>query len=352
MLLLAIFHWGLSTIQDDECVIFFPSYAYEKDDQVVLEIHGWIYEPEDDSTTRNLLIKGILAFQDVSSEEKSKFTARMKYFLVDNEGNKVITIKVGSRKHKLKKSSANGHFIDQIVLSKEEFAEIQSDIDSYGYFGFDAVMPEDDDRIFNGVAQLIKDQGFSVISDIDDTIKHSNVLNKKELICNTFFKDFIAVYGMSELYANLAKKGVAFHYVSGSPWQLYPFLAQFLSDSGFPRGSVHLKNFRLKDSSIIKFITSNQKKYKLEKIQPILESFPERKFLLFGDSGEQDSAVYAHLAEKYPKQIAGIFIRSVHEKEPEETMNILEKLEVPWKIFKDPQELSSFDWDLMLANQQ
>ena len=99
-------------------------------------------------------------------------------------------------------------------------------------------------------------------------------------------RDFKSVDGMSEVYRDLADSGVAFHYVSGSPWQLYQPLESFFADAGFPEGTMHLKHFRLSDSSVVDLLGS-QVESKLAAIRPLMEACLERKFILVGDSGEQ-----------------------------------------------------------------
>ena len=46
-------------------------------------------------------------------------------------------------------------------------------------------------------------------------------------------------------------------------------------------------------------------------IERILGDFPDRRFVLVGDSGEQDPEIYAALARKHPGQIVCILVRSV-----------------------------------------
>lgn len=46
-------------------------------------------------------------------------------------------------------------------------------------------------------------------------------------------------------------------------------------------------------------------------ILEVLDAFPESKFILFGDSGEQDLEVYIALARERPHQVRGIYIRDV-----------------------------------------
>src|SRR5690606_35234726 len=121
------------------------------------------------------------------------------------------------------------------------------------------------------------------------------VLDKNKLLTNTFGRPFQAVDGMAHFYKELEKKAGAFvHYVSGSPWQLGPPLAEFLDKGGFPHGTLHLREFRLKDSSVQKFF-GDPLAYKRETITEIFKDFPERKFVLVGDSGERDPEVYGEI---------------------------------------------------------
>jgi len=93
--------------------------------------------------------------------------------------------------------------------------------------------------------RLIEAQGLSVISDIDDTIKLTQIPSgAKVVIRNTFFRDFQPVPAMARMYQ--AWPDAAFHYISGSPWQLYRPLSEFLVGpaGGFPEGSFHMKNAR------------------------------------------------------------------------------------------------------------
>ena len=45
----------------------------------------------------------------------------------------------------------------------------------------------------------------------------------------------------------------------------------------------------------------------------ILQTYPKLSFILFGDSGEKDGAIYIAIAKEYPKQIRAIYLRSVND---------------------------------------
>ena len=167
-----------------------------------------------------------------------------------------------------------------------------------------------DGRVTQGLVFLVPPKGLSVISDIDDTVKVTQVLDKKKMLTNTFVKPFQALPGMAALYQHWAKSGAMFHFLSSSPWQLQPFLADFLKESGFPTATFHLKTVRLKDRSLFNLFKSGIKT-KPPQIKEILNHFPQRDFILVGDSGEHDPEAYGLIARQYQTQIKHIYIREV-----------------------------------------
>ncbi|KAK5663873.1 hypothetical protein OQA88_79 [Cercophora sp. LCS_1] len=158
--------------------------------------------------------------------------------------------------------------------------------------------------------RIIESTGVSLISDIDDTIKRSSIgLGAREIFRNTFIRDLgdLTIEGVREWYHTLHGMGVQFHYCSNSPWQLFPVLATYFLTAGLPPGSIHLKHYAGMLQGIFEPV-AERKKGTLEKI---LRDFPERKFLLVGDSGEADLEVYTELAVANPGRILAVFIRDV-----------------------------------------
>jgi phosphatidate phosphatase APP1 len=135
--------------------------------------------------------------------------------------------------------------------------------------------------------------------------------DREALLRNTFLEPFRPVPGMAEAYARWATNGGAsFHYVTASPWQLYPDLLAFVRSNGFPEGTFHMKRFRWKDRSFLDLFRSPER-HKLEVIEPLLKQFPERRFVLVGDSGERDPEIYGELARRHPRQVRRVLIREV-----------------------------------------
>jgi phosphatidate phosphatase APP1 len=118
------------------------------------------------------------------------------------------------------------------------------------------------------------------------------------------------VEGMSERYQEWASHGINFHYVSSSPWQLFEPLDRMIRKASLPIGSMHLKRFRLKDRSILSLF-KDPRETKPPVIQALLDSWPRRRFILIGDSGELDPEVYGQIARVNPGRIARICIREL-----------------------------------------
>lgn len=152
--------------------------------------------------------------------------------------------------------------------------------------------------------------GVSLISDIDDTIKHSAIgSGAREIFRNAFIRELgdLTIEGVREWYTRLSDIGVKFHYVSNSPWQLYPVLTKFFAMAGLPPGSFHLKEY----SGMLQGIFEPVAERKKSTLDKIARDFPERSFILVGDSGEADLEVYTDFVLENPGRVLGVFIRDV-----------------------------------------
>lgn len=326
-------------VKKDETVLLFPAIASlnQQKSHYSIEIHGHIFEKEEKSLLRRSFTATLAKSLNLPQGEfqSKRFRSRVHWFLIDNERWKKLNIRIGNKVYQTNRSRANGHFRKTVHVATNSIQPAKQ-------ISMQVEMPVGDSRKFIGQAFILEPNGVSVVSDIDDTIKISDVRNKKELMRNTFLREFQAVAGMSTLYRKLAKKGADFHYISASPWQLYTLLSTFVREQKFPDGTYIMKNFRAKDSDFFNLFSS-PKQYKIQKIEPLFKKFPKRKFILIGDSGEKDPDAYAYLAEKYPKQVLQILIRRAY---PEDSMKKFEKIfqKIPksaWQVFDKPAEIKS-----------
>ncbi|KAF2760636.1 hypothetical protein EJ05DRAFT_436608 [Pseudovirgaria hyperparasitica] len=157
---------------------------------------------------------------------------------------------------------------------------------------------------------VTRPKGVSLISDVDDTLKHSAIgSGAREIFRNAFIRelDDLTIDGVRDWYGRLADMGVQFHYVSNSPWQLFPVVSKFFTLAGLPPGSFHLKQY----SGMLQGIFEPVAERKKGTLDKIARDFPERKFLLVGDSGEADLEVYTDFVLENPGRVLAVFIRDV-----------------------------------------
>ncbi|HRA86670.1 MAG TPA: App1 family protein, partial [Planctomycetaceae bacterium] len=89
--------------------------------------------------------------------------------------------------------------------------------------------------------------------------------------------------------------------------------------AGFPEGSFHMKTVRKNLFSmaswrdLTELITNSELTFeqKVAQITTLLERFPQRQFILVGDSGEKDPEVYQAIRMKFPQQVREIWIRDI-----------------------------------------
>jgi phosphatidate phosphatase APP1 len=145
---------------------------------------------------------------------------------------------------------------------------------------------------------------FGVISDIDDTIVSSHVTNKLKMILTVALsnartrKPFV---GVAAFYRALHAGVNPLFYVSKSPWNLYAPLVEYLEVQGLPLGPLMLRDFGLR----------REKEHKRKAIEDILATYPNLKFILIGDSGEEDPEIYSAIVHRFPERIRTIYIRSI-----------------------------------------
>ncbi|MCB0343581.1 MAG: DUF2183 domain-containing protein [Bdellovibrionales bacterium] len=294
-------------------IVFFPTLCGSTPDADSLDIpiHAWSFEHNDSKATHFLLRLAAKALGCEKSElsDPSIYWKRASLFVARQAKSAGAVVRVGERLLPLKFSSMDGHSWAKLTISRGELEKITAE-NSLGertltIQAWSGGLLARSHRVHT---KLLAPAGISVISDIDDTIKLSHVHDKRELLANTFTRSFKPIPGMAALYQEWRQQGASFHYVSSTPWQLYGPLEEFMTSHNFPSGTFHLKSFGWRGLSWTNLFKSPLRT-KPKTIEPILKSFPQRRFVLVGDAGEKDPEIYGELARKYSSQIAKVFIR-------------------------------------------
>jgi len=182
---------------------------------------------------------------------------------------------------------------------------------------------------------------FGIISDVDDTILISKATRKLQLIYLTIFKkpsERLAFDNVAEFYNELVKgrkqnNTNPIFYVSSSHWNLFDLLTDFLELNKFPKGALLLKRVKgIRDT-----ITSvGNHDHKKTKIIEVIKTYPDLPFILIGDSGQHDAAIYSMIARDYPEHIKAIFIRDVTNYDDPLVTNAKSVIpdNIPFRVFK------------------
>jgi hypothetical protein len=295
-----------SPLKADETALLFPQSATRADDgSWTVPLHIWVVELERGTLSRRLgqrAVLELLDLADVVDDEQAltdNFKERIIWFVADREMNKRFKVKLDQQTFSTPRSPITGHI--------KFTAHYTGDAAPGSILPYRLASELADDMA--GQVQLVPEQGLSIVSDIDDTIKISHVPDRRRLVKGIFFDDSIPAPGMAAWYRQLADAGCCFHYVSASPWQLYPTLNK-MRQQHFPFGSFSLRHFYVGDETFLEFFASSRE-YKLDTIRQLLARFAQRQFALVGDSGQEDPEVYTQIAIEHPQQVAAILIRRV-----------------------------------------
>jgi len=314
-----------------------------------VQIQGRISQTAPATFGKRLMLKGLIRALNLSTQvsEGELFRERVRGFISAPVKGSRVQVEVAGQHYVLRrKSRASGLFSGRLDIPAKQLQNFRT----YGSLSqpADQTNPDCFQKWDVGLGQvssmvfLAERRGTSVITDIDDTIKITEVNNLRRMLLRTFAESFDLIDGMATAYRKWVNQGALFHYVSSSPWQLYGAVDKFLVDEKFPPGSMHLKWFRLRDE-IFKRWQIIRRKSKGGVIKNLMKRLPGRTFVLVGDSGERDPEIYAKLASKFPAQVTRICIRQIEANPltPDRLNKIYRRygMTVPLQVFVNPAQL-------------
>ena len=189
---------------------------------------------------------------------------------------------------------------------------------------------------------------FGVISDIDDTVLMSNVAHPIVLARNTFLENAhtrLPFEGVAKLYQALRRGADGSHfnpifYVSSSAWNIYDVLRDFFVVREIPMGALFLSEYNLDENT---FIFQNRREHKIAAIERVMNTYPNLKFVLIGDSSEKDPLIYREITQRDPQRIQTIYIRTAtlsrkRDARLQAIVRDVEALGVPIMLVKDSVE--------------
>ncbi len=342
------------TLSRSETVVFQPSGCCQEREngEWSLTLRGAIYRKSFLNRIEPELIEWLEAHKFVRGSDEAKLLGkRLAPFLEDHVRGKVLAVRIGSQLRRLPPSDSSGRLKGELTLTNDEVSALQSGTDESPaakaprWITLCIEQSSGDRRTFQWRAQVVPRRGLGIVSDIDDTIKITDVNNTKEMLKNTFMRPLRPVAGMPELYRYWAKKtGAAFLYLSESSVELAGPLSEFLVAAGYPEGSLDLREIAWGRHRLKGFLSlmDAPPEFKIEELKRIIGNLPDREFVLIGDSSQHDPEVYSETARNFPTQVRRIFIRDVTCEGPESPRYQKDFGGLPrelWQIFRNPEEI-------------
>jgi phosphatidate phosphatase APP1 len=185
-----------------EEMMLFPNIGFQrKDGNWRLNVHGWRFQSskrnkflgESSSTLGQRLARLFASSEQIVYYNDTFQSDRLKPFMVEDKKNEVIHIIIGTKHNYTTKTDSEGQFRTSFIISNDDVQELKNTFKNDQIITYKAI--GDNEDVSEGKIHLLERRGLSIISDIDDTIKISEVLDKIRLIANTFIHDFRVVEG-------------------------------------------------------------------------------------------------------------------------------------------------------------
>ncbi len=151
-----------------------------------------------------------------------------------------------------------------------------------------------------------------LISDIDDTVMVTHLPRPLIAAWNTFVRSEQrreAVPGMAAMYRSFLAEtpGTPIFYVSTGAWNTAPTLTRFLRRNDYPSGPLLLTDWGPDNSG---WFRSGQM-HKSSQLDRLAREFPNCRWILIGDDGQHDPALYGDFARAHPDSVEVIAIRQL-----------------------------------------
>lgn len=153
---------------------------------------------------------------------------------------------------------------------------------------------------------------FGILSDIDDTVMVTALPRPLLAFWNAFVlneRARMATTGMAVLYERIlrAHPGAPAFYLSTGPWNAAPTLSRFLHRNLYPVGPMLLTDWGLTEDRWFR----SGREHKQDNLERLAQEFPRMKWLLVGDNGQHDEAIYSEFAQRHPENVAAVAIRQL-----------------------------------------
>ncbi len=277
----------------------------QPDGSGILELSAWLGE-HDLGLSRRAALSAFRHHVGLDEDDAAVplFAERAWRFVADSDAGRPVTLTLGSKEWPLGVTNDDGVASAAWTIPSASVAALLAAPQI-------STLPPRASQPWPSAALVITPaSGIAVITDLDDTIKQTNVLEKTKLMHRVFCEPWTSVPGMAQVLRTWSASGASLHVVSGSPWPLYPALANWWHEQDLPAATWDLRQARMGDGSILS-LRDPPEAHKLAAIAALLGALPRHHFVLIGDTGERDPEIYAAIYHAQPARVLRILLHAV-----------------------------------------
>lgn len=172
--------------------------------------------------------------------------------------------------------------------------------------------PEGGESVDAPIYVVNPDARFGLLSDIDDTVMVTALPRPFLAAWNTFVMDEKArrpVPGMAVLYERIVQEnpGIPVVYLSTGAWNVAPTLERFLGRHLYPAGTLLLTDWGPTHDRLFR----SGRAHKEASLERLAREFPSIRWILVGDDGQHDEAIYQGFVDTHPENVAAVAIRQL-----------------------------------------
>lgn len=143
-----------------------------------------------------------------------------------------------------------------------------------------------------------------IVSDLDDTIKITNVGSAYQATVNGVFKKNV-FSGMPEFLKEARSYSEDLHVLTASPSLIYKNVHRTLNQNNIKFKSLFLRNI-IKDR--------NSYNYKIGRLKYLIDKSDD-EFILIGDDANHDPEIYDEIKNLYPNKVIAVYIHVIRGRE-------------------------------------
>ncbi|KAG9114240.1 hypothetical protein FRC07_007682, partial [Ceratobasidium sp. 392] len=195
----------------------------------------------------------------------------------------------------------------------------------------------------NGSSYLVPPQGITLVADIDDILRVTQIYQPAEGLKNSFARPYVPWMNMPAVFSKWQNEvqGLHVHYLTTTPIKVTQFYESFIY-ANYPLGSFDIRPLNL---------TTVDQIFQVRKVNldRVFESFPQRKFVLIADTSNNDiMKQYPAMVTAFPGQVQCILLRNVSATDPSDnfpydTSGFKDINNSTYMFFRTPDDLMGLD---------